>query len=171
MLFTDQMALVYQYMKKSILFLMMSLPCQVYAQTIEKNTEPQLSKNHIFGELWGNSLGFSLNYSRLFFPERTLKVMGRLGYGTTMGDQGYCYLAEVTSLIGGKMNVELGPGISYFPDPSFNPATAGLTFRLGFRYIPYGSGINFGFCTMLVKLTEVYTKQERWLGLSAGYSF
>jgi len=80
-----------------------------FAQKKDRPEAVEVQKNSAFVELGGNSIGWSVNYSRILFQDNRAKFAFRAGVGN-MFARNISVPLEVTLLYGNKHHFEVGPG-------------------------------------------------------------
>lgn len=158
-------------------FLVASFCFQLEAQSFS-TVETDRKSNSLYLELFGNGIGYSLNYERkINFPKKERVSVGlRVGYSyfqyNFFGRRTFSTIpTEVLFLYGKKFCIETGIGYAFnFADEWYN-----VSFRLGFRYqAPEG---------LIIRLAPLYlyyidyeydsnnSAGIGYFGISIGYSF
>lgn len=165
---------------KNIVLLTSVLILTVIEFTIAQDTNINYKKNHLYLELGGNSLVYSISYERLLSENFTL----RGGFGITPGlifaDGTFIHIPVTASyLIGGKRSkFEAGLGFTFFAgtDVEVFGLDAGdqslifLTGIIGYRYTSPGGFVFRIFFTPLYN-SEADPSFIPSFGLSFGYAF
>ncbi len=119
-----------------VIALMLSLNSHAQDSTLVTS----FSRNTVFTELMGNAFLYSINYDRLFFKTKNVKLSTRGGisyFGAGTGKLLQLPI-EANLLLGNKRYFETGLGLLYLmyqdPDPRSNYPYAPLSFRIGYRY-------------------------------------
>jgi len=86
-----------------------ALHSECYAQKKDRGPAAEIQKNSTFIEFGGNSIGFSVNYSRIILQEERTKLALRAGVGN-MFTNSISIPVELTVMHGNKHHFEFGPG-------------------------------------------------------------
>ncbi|MCP4122089.1 MAG: hypothetical protein GY751_10075 [Bacteroidetes bacterium] len=124
-----------------IALFMFALRSEGYAQKKDRGPAVEIQKNSTSIEFGGNSIGFSVNYSRIILQEERTKLALRAGVGN-MFTNNISIPFELTVMYGNKHHFEFGPGYRFgiaFDDDddgeqsSTNEKYHSFTLRAGYR--------------------------------------
>jgi len=120
---------------------MLSFHSEGFAQKKDRGPAIVIQKNSTFIEFGGNSIGFSVNYSRIILQEERTKLALRAGVGN-MFTNNISIPLELTVLHGNKHHFEFGPGYRWGAEfdnygeeeqPANNEKYHSFTLRAGYR--------------------------------------
>jgi hypothetical protein len=141
--------------------------------SVQKNTNPKIRRNSIYGELFGNGIIFSINYDRIFFIKDN-KFSFRAGILYLFTDQFTDNLItsiEINYLRGTEHHLEMGIGATMFK--ALDNYTFIICLRpFGYRFQSGDKGrIHFRIAPLF--LNPIIVGEDRfllrnWLGISWG---
>lgn len=142
-------------------------------QPLREQSQPKPGQNHVFFELGGSGLLYSVNYERLLSGGWNV----RLGWSTVSFIYSYkAYFGGATKLLSSpRRGFELGGAVGLLVlthflfweiDPPVGAPYGGPI--LGYRYLPESRGPTFRIAATPLVTSEGVTP---WVGLSVGYAF
>jgi hypothetical protein len=138
-------------------------------------------RNHIYAELLGNAVNYSLNYERRLSENLSARIGFGFWPGTSSEDNPYIGIPITASYLIGKslIKFEIGLGTTFLKSDYAGVGSRSdyqsyllITGILGFRLVKSGGGVTLRFI-----FTPFYSPQlqpssfQLWGGISIGHSF